>query len=465
MGLRAGLLLLPLLASAAPAAAGAADLYVNPTAGCSDARTAATARSPLTPWCSPAPATRLTLPGDVVHLAPATYGQGLRPLVSGGPAGPITFLADGPVTLTAAAGAVPLMLTNVHDVQISGIAIQASGPQAVWADAATDVSLSGVRVTNTAGVGIQLKRTTRFAIRGSALTGNARAGLLETSFAAATSLTDSSVTGNGQDGQRYNGDGVELNGSGALLDRDTITGNGDGVGYEHGVYAGATASGYTIRSSAIGGNAGADIKASGSGGLVIDDVLGSSMFGVVLSDNAAATTVAYTLIQGTFQHGILVTTGATPARARIWNVTVQQTGRSTASGDASAIFVASAASLELRNVLACYTNPDALGSGLFVNDASRLTGFDSNANWLCAFDYRSRRLAWNGSRTTLPAWRATTGADGASVESDPPAFTADGHVSGSTLGRGAGLPLVLDHDLAGVPLPVGAPPDIGAYQG
>ena len=68
-----------------------------------------------------------------------------------------------------------------------------------------------------------------------------------------------------------------------------------------------------------------------------DNVSKSSMFGLVISDNPAIVTFEYNLIQGAFQHGILVTTGTTPARARLWNRHGRETGRSTASGNASAV--------------------------------------------------------------------------------------------------------------------------------
>ncbi len=79
-------------------------------------------------------------------------------------------------------------------------------------------------------------------------------------------------------------------------------------------------------------------------------------------------TAEYNLIQGRFQHGILITTGTTAARAQLWNNTVQQTGRSTSSGNASAVFVVSAAQLEMRNNLFAYTNADLLGSAFLLND-------------------------------------------------------------------------------------------------
>ena len=180
------------------------------------------------------------------------------------------------------------------------------------------------------------------------------------------------MSSNGHDGQRYNGDGVELNSSGATVTGNHITRNGDGVGFEHGIYAGSTARRYTITGNTIGGNAGADVKAAGGPGLVANNRLMSGLFGVVLSDNPAPVTVQYNLIQGRFQHGILLTTGHTAARARLWNNTVQQTGRSTRSGNASAVFVASATLLELRNNLFAYTNSDALGTALMINDRARL---------------------------------------------------------------------------------------------
>ena len=100
-----------------PAAAGAADLYVNPThAGCSDTAGSDVARNAATPWCSPTPAMGLARPGDTVHLASTTYHSQLRPLSSGTASQPIVYLADGPVTILAPAGTISVMLTGVHDV-------------------------------------------------------------------------------------------------------------------------------------------------------------------------------------------------------------------------------------------------------------------------------------------------------------------------------------------------------------
>jgi hypothetical protein len=453
------------LSLALPASAEAADLYVSPHAtGCSDTIDAAVAHNAATPWCSLPPAEGLAAPGDVVHLASATYSSQLRPLRSGSAGRPIVYQAEGPVVIAPPAGSVGVMLTDVHDLVLRGLTVEAAGPQGIWIDHASGILIERATVANSAGVGIQVKRGSSVTITSSRLINNARAGLLDMAPASGTTLRDSLVSANGHDGQRYDGDGVELNGSGARVIGCTITRNGDSAGFEHGIYAGATADHYAITGNVIGANAGADVKAEGGPALVAGNRLRSGLFGIVLSDNPVAVTVQYNLIQGRFQHGVLLTTGDAPARARLWNNTVQQTGRSTASGNAAAVFVASAAQLDLRNNLFSYTNPDGLGAALMVNDRARLGSFSSLANWYSSTDASRRRLAWNGSRVTFGQWRSLSGQDASSIDSRPPRFTSGGRVASRNLGAGKGMPLGLSHDLAGVALGARAAPDIGAFQ-
>ena len=454
-----------LLLLAIPGVAQAADVYVNPArAGCSDSATAVVASDASTPWCSLTPAGRLARPGDVVHVAAATYAAQFRPVASGTSTAAITYQADGAVTIGGPAGVVSVMLVGVHDVVLRGVTVLAAAPQAVWIDSAARVVLDGDTVTNSAGTGVQVKAGTSVTITNSRLINNSRAGFLEMAQATGTTLSASTVSGNGKDGQQYNGDGVGLNGSGGFVVDNTISGNGDGVGFEHGIYAGATANGYLIARNQIGNNAGADIKAAGGPGVVADNRLTSSMFGLVLSDNPAFVTVEYNLVQGRFQHGILVTTGATAARAQLWNNTVQQTGRSTSSGNASAVFVVSAAQLEVRNNLFAYTNPDLLGSAFLLNDRTLVGSFVADTNWYASPDPNQLRVAWNGARVTFANWRSLSGQDGASLTSAPPAFTADGRVASANLGAAKGTALGLTHDLVGTPLPALAPPDMSAFQ-
>jgi hypothetical protein len=453
------------LALAAPVSAGAADLYVDAhRAGCSDSASSAVAHDAATPWCSPAPAARLALPGDVVHLASATYAEQLRPLGSGTPAHPIVYQADGPVTIAAPAGTVSVMLTGVHDLVLRGLTVRAAAPQGIWVDRASRILIDRTTVANDNGVGVQIKGGTSVTIAHARLINNARAGLFDMSAARNTTLSASIVSANGQDGRRYDGDGVELNSSGATVTGNRISHNGDSVGFEHGIYAGSSARNYTISGNTIGANAGADIKAAGGPGLVVSNRLTSGLFGVVLSDNPAPVTVQYNLIQGRFQHGVLLTTGRSPARARLWNNTVQQTGRSTQSGNASAVFVASAGMLELRNNLFAYTNADALGTALMINDRSLVGSFLSSTNWYSSTDSAQRRLAWNGSRVTFGQWRDLSGQDASSFDSPPPSFSASGRVASGNMGVARGTRLGLPRDLAGTPIDPRRPPDIGAFQ-
>ena len=453
------------IALVAPASASAADLYVNAHASaCSDAAGIAAAQDPATPWCSPAPAARLASPGDVVHLASATYGDQLRPQTSGTPAQPIVYEADGPVTLLAPQGVVTVTVIDVHDVVLRGFTVRADAKQAVWVDSSSRIVLDHDTVANSSGVGVQIKGGVDVTVSHSRLINNARAGLFDMAEARGTTLSSSIVSANGHDGERYDGDGVELDGTGALVTGNRITHNGDSVGFEHGIYAGSTARDYTISGNTIGGNAGADIKAAGGPALVAGNRLRSSLFGLVLSDNPAPVTVQYNLIQGRFQHGVLLTTGHAAARGRLWNNTIEQTGRSTGSGNASAVFVASAAQLELRNNLIAYTNRDALGTALMLNDRSLVGSFVSSNNWYASTVSDRRRLAWNGARVTFGQWRRLSGQDASSLDSLPPRFAASGRVSTGNIGIGRGTRLGLTRDFTGTPLAPGVRPDIGAFQ-
>jgi hypothetical protein len=90
--------------------------------------------------------------------------------------------------------------------------------------------------------------------------------------------------------------------------------------------------------------------------------------------------------------------------------------------------------------------------------------FVADTNWYASPDPNQLRVAWNGARVTFAKWRALSGQDAASINSAPPAFTADGRVASSNLGASKGTMLGLAHDLAGTPLPPSAPPDMSAFQ-
>jgi hypothetical protein len=462
--------LLPVLAVALPALAAApahaADLWVdtgNPS--CSDARTSAQVTAAATPWCSLAPAAAQARAGDTVHIGAGVYRGTLRPLNSGSAAAPIRFTAAAPgVVLDAVGAANAVKLIGVSDIALDGVTVRGGTAQGVWIDNAARASLTNLDVTGNPGTGIQVKATPGLTVDRSRITTNGGAGILELAGTSGARYTANTITGNGIGGGTYGGDGIQLGGTGAMVTGNDITANGDPGPFEHGIYAAASSSGWTIQLNHLADNGGANIKAAGAAGVVRRNRITNGRYGIVLSDNPTAVTVEHNVIDGRAQHLVFLTTGTTAARARLWANTIVQTGRSTTAGDASTVFVNAASSLEVRDNLLCYSNPDSLGVALWVNDATRVGSLASDTNWTCATDATARSFAWNGSRTTLAGWRSKSGQDARSIDSRPPAFDAGLRVTSANLGLGAGDAVGLLEDYAGTPLPLVGPLDIGAYQ-
>jgi len=454
------------LAAAAPPTARAADLWVDAgSASCSDARPAAQVTSSATPWCTLGPAGAQARAGDTVRILAGTYRGTLRPLAGGTTSAPLRFVAAEPgVVLDAAGAANAVKLIGVSDVALDGMAIHGGAAQGVWIDSAPRAALTHLDVTGNPGAGIQVKATSGLLVQDSTIHANGSAGILELAGTSGARYLDNEISANGIGGGAYGGDGIQLGGSGALVAGNGIHDNGDPGPYEHGIYAAAASGGWTIRLNELRDNGGANVKAAGGPGTIRRNRFVDGRYGLVLSDNPSAVTVEHNLLEGRAQHLVFLTQGTTAARARLWANTVVQRGRSTSSGDASAVFVNAAASLELRDNVLCYANADSLGVALWVNDAVRVVSLSSDANWLCGTDAQSRPFAWNGSRTTLTGWQAASGQDLRSLASAPPAFDAALRVSSTNLGLGRGDRLGLLEDYAGTPLPASGPVDLGAYQ-
>jgi len=426
--LAAALALTVVAAAVAAPAARAADLWVDVgDAGCSDARTVTQVTSAATPWCTLAPAGAQARAGDTVRVRAGIYRGTLRPLNSGTTSAPLRFAAAEPgVVLDAAGAANAVKLIGVSDVVVEGMTVRGGSSQGVWVDSAPRTALSDLVVTANPGAGIQAKATSGLRVERSAIVANGRTGILELAGTSGARYTGNAITENGIGGGAYGGDGIQLGGSGALVEDNQIGANGDPGPYEHGVYAAAESSGWTIQDNELRDNGGANLKLAGGPGVVRRNRITNGRYGIVLSDNPAAVTVEGNAIDGRAQHLVFLTAGATAARARLWANTIVQTGRSTTSGDASAVFVNAAASLDLRDNVLCYANADALGVALWVNDASRLGGLTSDANRVCSTDASARHFAWNGSRTTLAGWRAVSGQDAHSVAGSPSAILSPG---------------------------------------
>ncbi len=460
--LRRPLLVALALLAAAPASAQASALYVDGAdAGCSDSRPA-TQNTEAAPWCSLAPAAGQTRTGDVVRLAPGVYRGNFRPLSSGTREQPIRVVADASgVVLDAAGAANTLKLISVTGWSFEGMTITGAVNQGVWADSTRDVTLRNVTVTANPGAGVQLKNAASTTVTGSVVSANGSAGVLESTGSTGSRISANRITGNGRGGSAYNGDGIQLGGAGAVVSGNTITGNGDTGLYEHGIYTAATSAGWTLERNVISGSGGANVKASGSGTVRYNRLVDGT-HGLVLAANPTPVDVIENVITGRAQHLVFLTTGA---RGRLYHDTILQTGRSATSGDASAIFVNEAVSLEIRNTLACYDGPDDLGVALWINNAAKAPAFTANTNWYCSNDARQRHTAYNGSRVSAAAWRAGTGDDSRSVLSGPPSFDADARPLAPLLGAGIGDPLgLVTSDFDGSPWPQTGARDVGAYR-
>ena len=446
-------------------AAGADTLWVDGAhAACSDAFSREEARAESTPWCSVARAAAAAVAGDTVWIRPGVYTGEVRPAASGLPTAPIRYVApDGGVTIDAGGASAAIKVVSVSDVSFEGIAITGATTQGVWVYDAQHIALDRLSVRGNGGPGIQIRDSAAVAVTRSAIAGNGGAGIFETTGCSDGQYLSNEISANGINGAPYSGDGIQLAGVRAHVVGNTIVGNGDPGPYEHGIYAAASARDYLIESNFLSGNAGSDIKAAGSDGVVRYNRLEGGRLGIVFSDNATPVLAYYNVISGRYQHAVFLTTGTTAARAKLWNNTIVVSGRSSDSGDASAVFVNSAASVDLRNNVVSYTNRDGLGAAVYVRDATQAGAFTSDHNWFSTLDKKGRHLAWNGARVTLSGWRAN-GQDAHSLASTPPTFDSSMRIISKNLGRNRGQDVGLVRDYAGTPVPPGTAPAIGAYQ-
>ncbi len=453
------------IATVVSSPASAADLWVGGgRAGCSDALLRSQVSTPAQTWCTLGRAASQAGPGDTVHALAATYRETVRFDRSGTPAAPIRFLAAEPGVVVDAAGAAQaLKIMDVSDLEVSGLTVTGGAGQGVWVQGGSGVRLTALQLVSNAGTGLTIRGAAALTLEDSTAERNGGAGVMELAGTTGARYVDNEIRDNGIATATYNGDGIQLGGTGAKVSGNVITGNGSST-YEHGIYTGAASSGWTIERNTIADSSGANLKAAGGPGVVRRNHLTNGRYGLILSDNGVPVDVEHNVIAGRAQHLVFLTAGAAAARGRLRANTVVQSGRSTTSGDASALFVNAAAFLELRDNLVCYDGADSLGVAVWVNDPSRLGDLVSDTNWFCARDANSRHAAWAGHRTTLAGWRASSGEDARSLMSWAPQFDADRRVTSTNWGSSRGDNLGLAEDYAGVPLPATGPVDIGAFQ-
>lgn len=343
---------------------------------CSDGRSRQEATSAATPWCSVARAAGAVVAGDTVQVLPGTYAGTVRVASSGRPAAPIRFVAPrGGVTLDARGAPAAVVLASVTDVALEGFAVRGARVQGVVVAEAQRIALGGLVVSGNGGPGVQIRQSATVAVTRSRIERNGGTGIFESTGSRGGRYVENEILGNGIDGQPYNGDGLQIGGTGAHVTGNTVRGNGDPGPFEHGIYTAATARHVLIEANVVADNAGSNVKAAGAGGVVRANRLEGGRLGLVLSDNETPAAVHDNLIVGPHRHGVFLTTDRGPARARLWNNTVEVTAPSSWSGDGSGIFVTSAALLDLRGNVVSYAGREgAAGSALHVPDDAQVQG-------------------------------------------------------------------------------------------
>jgi hypothetical protein len=422
---------------------------------CSDARgrTTATKRSPL---CTLTRAATVAGAGDTVMIRAATYAETLRPQRSGTRTAPIRYRAAGAgVVIDASGRATGIFVSGRSDLRFSGLTVKAASSHGIWVSASARVGFDQLLVTHNR-VGMQLKSSSDVTVQRSTLSANLGAGIMELGAVQRGRYLRDRITGNGHDGAPYNGDGLQLDGSGALISNCDITGNGDNARYEHGIYASAKARGYTIERSRLSGNAASNIKAQGAG-TVRYSLIGSALLGMYVDrSSGSGVWLYYNVLTGSFQHAVQTGAGA---RLALTNNTVNVLPVS-GPGDHAAVQVARAKSVTLRNNIISNRNRSA---AVAVGAGVRARALRADYNQYASADL-AKVTAWHNQSMSLAQWRKATRVDARSASSKPPRFGGMGRVLAPVKWRPLGQRVNLRWDFGGRALPRKGRPAAGARE-
>jgi hypothetical protein len=286
----------------APTASTASSTYYVATNG-SDANPGSADR----PWRTLARGASLAPDGAVIRVFSGTYAP-FSISRSG-----LTFEPVLGASVTVSGGTSAIVITG-SSTTIAGFRVTGATNQGIWVDSATNVVLRDLQVDHNIGHGAQIIRSTSPQVLDSVFASNGLGGLRELDNTTGGRYTGNTITDNGHDGKPYNGDGLLLQGSGAYVAANDIARNGDSATYEHGIYAAAIATGYTIVNNRLTGNAASGIKASGSG-VVEGNTISGSVRGIVFSDDGGIVTVKGNSIDAT-TYAIVVTSTCNLSRYR-----------------------------------------------------------------------------------------------------------------------------------------------------
>ncbi len=260
---------------------------------CSDLAASAAEATRTSPLCTLTRAAELARPGDTVLVRAGAYAETLAPRRSGTPSAPIRFsAAEAGVSIAAGGLASGINLQGVHDLRFSGLTVTGAERQGVWVSGSARITFSGLAVQANNGPGLQIRRSADVRVEHSVVRANLGVGIMELGGVVRGRYLADTIDGNGHDGRAFNGDGMILNGAGARVTGNVITGNGDNDRYEHGIYASKAATGYLIEGNTFSRNSATGVKAQGSGS-VRRNSFGASRYGMWV-DGSSRTGVAVT---------------------------------------------------------------------------------------------------------------------------------------------------------------------------
>ena len=223
----------------------------------------------------------------------------------------LTIEATSGELVTVSGGTTAITITAA-DTTLRGVRVTGASVQGIRVADTADVTLTDLTVEGNQGHGITIIRTVSPTVQDSRIRSNAMAGIRELDGTISGRYANNVIADNGHDGEPYNGDGIVLQGSGALVLGNTIVRNGDSDIYEHGIYASSVAVGYRIESNTLRDNSASGIKASGSGS-VTGNVVSGSVRGVVFADAGGPVVVTGNTLDATL-YAILVTSNCDLSR-------------------------------------------------------------------------------------------------------------------------------------------------------
>jgi hypothetical protein len=225
----------------------------------------------------------------------------------------LTIQPIGTATVTISGGTTAVAITG-SQITLRGLRITGASSQGLWLDSASDVRLEDLDVRGNLGHGAQIIRSTRVTVVDSTFAANLKSGLRELTGTADDRYLRNTIVDNGHDGYAYNGDGLLLQGSGAVVRNNVISRNGDSPNYEHGIYAADGSTNYVIEDNVLKDNAASGIKAGGTG-LIDGNVISGSVRGLVFTGGGGTLTVQGNSVDAT-TWAIVVTADCVIARYR-----------------------------------------------------------------------------------------------------------------------------------------------------